>query len=64
MGWKIVEVSVGPKRYKIQFWWEIQPFLSYANFSRHKSTILGLEVEDGGDTRAGRSLCSEDSGKD
>ena len=59
---QFVEVFVVPKRYGIQLWWEIHPFLSFANIPREKSTSLGLEVEDDRDTRAGRSVSSEEKG--
>ena len=59
---QFVEVSVGLKRYKIQLWWEIHPFLSSANIPREKSTSPRLEVEDGRDTRAGRSMSSKEKG--
>ena len=59
---RFVEVSVGPKRYEFQLWWEIQPFLNSANIPMEKSTSPGLKVEDGGDTRAGRSMRSKEKG--
>ena len=59
---QFVEVSVGPKRYEIQLWWEIHLFLSSINILREKSTSPRLEVEDGRDTCARRSVSSEEKG--
>ena len=54
-------MSVDLKRYKIQIWWEIQPFIRAANFLREMTSRPKLRDEEVEDTRAGRSMRSEDS---
>ena len=56
-----VEVSVGRRRYEIQLWLEIQPFLSSANTLRKMATKSRLRDEEDGFARVGRSVRLEGS---
>ena len=56
-----VEVSVGPRRYEIQLWLEIQPFLSSTNTLRKMATKSRLRDEEVGFARVGRSVRLEGS---
>ena len=55
------EVSTDLKRYDIQLWWEIQPFISFANFLRETTPRLKLRDEKVVFVCVGRSVRFEDS---
>ena len=55
-------MSVDLKRYDIQLWWEIQPFISFANFLRETTPRPKLRDEKVVFVCVGRSVRFEDCG--